>query len=366
MLLAPTLYSYVAGNPVDATDPSGAVPALVAACAGDAIVNTVAGALLGRKHTAGDYLRGLAKGCADGLLMFGVGKFLSVGLRSVRPAAKALDEIAEGVGTTCRVGPRSFTGETLVLMADGTTKPISEIKVGDEVLATDPDTGEQGPHRVTALFEHPDDVVDLDVNGEVVTTTEDHPFWNATDHRFEEAQHLDRGDQLQSPDGHRSTVGGLRLDTAHTAQAYNLTVEGLHTYYVLAGTRPILVHNTDGAFCGIKNPISSDEISAANRVFEGARLRPGGTTPQDALINAGRLDGFFQKAASLIRNIAGDHMFDNGNKRTAYWAVNELMVRNNIMSGPTSDELWRTIMTVSKPGGSSMAIDDIAAMLRGY
>ena len=156
--------------------------------------------------------------------MFGVGKFLSVGLRSVRPAAKALDNIAEGAGTTCRVGPRSFTGKTLVLMADGTTNPISEIKIGDEVLATDPETGEQGPHRVTALFEHPDEVVDLDVDGEVVTTTEDHPFWNATDHRYEEAQDLDKGDQLQSPNGLRSTVNGLRNDTTRTARAFNLTV----------------------------------------------------------------------------------------------------------------------------------------------
>jgi hypothetical protein len=27
---------------------------------------------------------------------------------------------------------------------------------------------------------------------------------------------------------------------------YNLTVDQLHTYYVMAGTTPILVHNTDG------------------------------------------------------------------------------------------------------------------------
>ncbi|MFI5733146.1 polymorphic toxin-type HINT domain-containing protein [Kribbella sp. NPDC051587] len=239
----PNLYSYVGGNPADLTDPSGAIPAIVAACVGDALVNTVAGALLGRKHTAGDYLRGLAKGCADGVLMFGVGKFLSIGLRSAKPAAKLLDDVAERVGKACRVGPRSFTGDTLVQMADGSAKPISEIKVGDEVLAADPRTGEQGPHRVSAIFEHPDEVTDLDVDGHVVTTTEDHPFWNATDQRFEEAQELDRGDQLQSPDGSRPTVGGLRAGTSRTAQAYNLTVDGVHTYFVFAGAEAVLVHN---------------------------------------------------------------------------------------------------------------------------
>jgi hypothetical protein len=37
----------------------------------------------------------------------------------------------------------SFSGATTVLMADGTRKPIEDIKVGDRVVATDPETGEQ-------------------------------------------------------------------------------------------------------------------------------------------------------------------------------------------------------------------------------
>ncbi|WP_344844083.1 RHS repeat-associated core domain-containing protein [Kribbella ginsengisoli] len=232
----PNLYSYVDGDPVDATDPSGAVPQIVAACAGGALINTVAGALLGRKHTAGDYLRGLAKGCVDGVLMFGVGKFLSVGLRSARPFARYLDEVAETAAKAC-----SFTGETLVLMADGSKKPISQVEVGDEVLATDPETGEQGPHKVTQVFEHSDRVIDLEVAGDVVTTTANHPFWNATDRRFEPAAELDRGDQVQSADGRRFTIGGLKTGGARQAAAYNLSVEGIHTYHV--GPDELLVHN---------------------------------------------------------------------------------------------------------------------------
>jgi RHS repeat-associated protein len=243
-------YSYVDGNPVDATDPSGAVAQLVAACAGGAIVNTVAGALLGRKHTAGDYLRGLAKGCGENLLMFGVGKFLGVGLRAARPAAKELDEIAQFRGASC---PLSFAGETLVLMADGAKKPISEVKVGDEVLATDPETGEQGPHKVTALIQHPDQLSDLEVAGGVVTTTEDHPFWNATDHRWDQAKDLDKDDELLSPDGTRSQVRGLRRNTTRRATAYNLTIEGPHTYYVLSGPTPVLVHNSGGCLPALRD-----------------------------------------------------------------------------------------------------------------
>jgi hypothetical protein len=219
------------------------MPQIVAACAGGAVVNTLAGVLLGRKHTVGDYLRGLGKGCAEGVLMFGVGKFLSVGLRSTRPLTKLLDDAAETAAKAC-----SFTGETLVLMADGTKKPIAKVEVGDEVLATDPETGEQGPHKVTEVFEHSDRVIDLEVAGEVVTTTTNHPFWNATDQRFEPAGDLDRGDQVQSADGRRFTIGGLKGSSEHTATAYNLSVEGVHTYHV--GAEELLVHNT----CGV--PIS--------------------------------------------------------------------------------------------------------------
>ena len=72
-------------------------------------------------------------------------------------------------------------------MADGTTKPISEVEVGDEVLAVDPETGQRGARRVLNLFVHDDTLVDLGIDGDVVTTTEDHPFWNHTDQAFQRA-----------------------------------------------------------------------------------------------------------------------------------------------------------------------------------
>lgn len=233
----PNLYSYVGGDPVDATDPSGQIAQFVVACAGGGLTNTIAGVLLGRKHTTGDYLRGLAKGCGEGVLMFGAGKILSVGLRAVKPLAKEAEALSQLRGAAC-----SFAGETQVLMADGTKKPISKVKLGEEVLATDPETGEQSPHRVVALIEHPDELVDLEVGESVVRTTEDHPFWNATDQQFEPAAELDPGDEVQSAQGDRITIGGLKAETSHRATAYNLSVEGIHTYHV--GADEVLVHNT--------------------------------------------------------------------------------------------------------------------------
>ncbi|MCP4308037.1 MAG: hypothetical protein GY788_24825, partial [bacterium] len=43
----------------------------------------------------------------------------------------------------------SFSGATLVLMADGSRKPIEDIEVGDKVLATDPEAGQTIAREVT-------------------------------------------------------------------------------------------------------------------------------------------------------------------------------------------------------------------------
>ncbi|WP_329108700.1 polymorphic toxin-type HINT domain-containing protein [Micromonospora sp. NBC_01699] len=141
----------------------------------------------------------------------------------------------------------SFSGQTGVLLADGSTKPIEEIAVGDVVLATDPETGEEGPRRVTQVWSHEDDLIDLKLDDDKsLTTTEDHPFWNATDRQWQEAQQLDTGDMLHTSRGTELPVVGLDWRTAHRGAAFNLTIDDIHTYYVMAGNTPVLVHNTGG------------------------------------------------------------------------------------------------------------------------
>jgi len=49
-------------------------------------------------------------------------------------------------------------------------------------------------------------------------------------------------------------VVGLHLASVHTATAHNLTVDDIHTYYVVAGTTPVLVHNSDEFSCGTPLP----------------------------------------------------------------------------------------------------------------
>ncbi|WP_076831118.1 polymorphic toxin-type HINT domain-containing protein [Frankia sp. CcI49] len=77
-----------------------------------------------------------------------------------------------------------------------------------------------------------------------LTATNHHPFWNPDTHHWENADQLTTGDHLQTPTGQPTTI-----TTTHTYQrvdtVYNLTIADLHTYYVLAGNTPILVHNSN-------------------------------------------------------------------------------------------------------------------------
>lgn len=143
------------------------------------------------------------------------------------------------VGAAC-----SFSAGTTVVMADGSRKAIADVEVGDYVLAEDPETGERGPRRVTHVWKHEDTVVDLEIDGDLVTTTEDHPFWNVTDGEWQQAQDLDVGDLVRTTQGDLVEVGGVRLGTARTTTAFNLTVDGIHTYFVGVGEDDVLVHNT--------------------------------------------------------------------------------------------------------------------------
>ncbi|MER5429269.1 LamG-like jellyroll fold domain-containing protein [Streptomyces sp. NPDC002588] len=74
-------------------------------------------------------------------------------------------------------------------------------------------------------------------------TTFHHPFYDETRSAFVEAEDLTPGDVLQTPTG-TVAVGNVRLYHADTT-TYDLTIGALHTYYVQAGSTPVLVHNCD-------------------------------------------------------------------------------------------------------------------------
>ncbi|MDK9495229.1 ricin-type beta-trefoil lectin domain protein [Streptomyces katrae] len=149
----------------------------------------------------------------------------------------------------------SFTAGTLVLMADGTVKNIEDVKIGEEVIATDPQSGETASKTVTSeIFTEDDkDYIELTVKGQdrPITTTTHHPFWSASDASWVDAGELKPGATLRTDAG--TTVGIASVHRYRAdQQTYNLTVSDLHTYYVLVGETPVLVHNANRrSTCGI-------------------------------------------------------------------------------------------------------------------
>ncbi|MEV5302941.1 polymorphic toxin-type HINT domain-containing protein [Amycolatopsis methanolica] len=134
-------------------------------------------------------------------------------------------------------------------MADGSTKPIAALKLGDEITNAEPDDPNTQKHVVTAIHITDDDrdfatVTIATPNGpKDIVTTAHHLFWDTTTHAWTEAAALKPAEQLDTPgDGHVAVLA-VRVYTG-TLQTYNLTIDTVHTYYVLAGTAPVLVHNS--------------------------------------------------------------------------------------------------------------------------
>lgn len=126
------------------------------------------------------------------------------------------------------------------------TKNIEDVQVGDWVLAKDTgEAGRAGPHQVTALprnwTEH---VVHVQVEGGgEVQATRSHPFY-VDGKGWTDASELTLGDRLRDDQGRTVQVERLWTEDKVT-DTFNLTVEGVHAYYVLAGDTPVLVHNVD-------------------------------------------------------------------------------------------------------------------------
>ena len=165
----------------------------------------------------------------------------------------------------------SFTADTRVLLADGTTRPIDEVTVGTDVLAADPVTALPAARPVTDLVtgSGPKELVDLTVDGTRVTATAGHPFWRPDVDRWTDAGDLRVGDTVQSVAGD-APVQAVRYRTQETT-VFNLTVGGLHTYFVMAGDVPVLVHNAgctvaDRIAAVRANPLLIDEADRLSRI----------------------------------------------------------------------------------------------------
>ncbi len=201
------------------------------------------------------------------------------------------------VGRSLAAGCKCFLAGTDVLMSDGKTKNIEDVELGDKVLATDPETGETGLREVTRLIWTDGDKYfnELSIatpDGiEHLTATHEHPFWSPSEGRWVPAGDLRPGTTLRTDDASIVVVTGNRGFTKHV-RTYNLTVDDLHTYYVLAGDTPVLVHNSNG-LCGSAALDNGDWQHIVDR------HRPGGALVDDAA-------GIFTGKAKHVRQRIAD------------------------------------------------------------
>jgi pretoxin HINT domain-containing protein len=167
--------------------------------------------------------------------------------KTSKAARKALNDVK--VLTRAKKGCQSFVPGTQVLMSSGASKPIESVRMGDLVLATDPMTGRSEAKPVTNItmgmgLKHLVDVRirTFGLTAFTITATSAHPFWAPESGAWQHAGTLTAGQTLSTISGPSPKI----FTSTHRferAQVHNLTVAGLHTYYVMAGRTPVLVHN---------------------------------------------------------------------------------------------------------------------------
>ncbi|WP_235827905.1 polymorphic toxin-type HINT domain-containing protein [Brevibacillus migulae] len=123
-----------------------------------------------------------------------------------------------------------FTAGTRVTTVEG-EKPIEEIAVGDQVLAKDDVTGEMAYKEVEWLYQrNVEETYNITVGGEVITTTDEHPFW-IVGKGWVESKKLAVGDVLTTSDGKEIAIEKIEVKKEHN-KVYNFKVKDFHTYFV--------------------------------------------------------------------------------------------------------------------------------------
>ncbi|MCA2216956.1 hypothetical protein LDL48_29500 [Wangella sp. NEAU-J3] len=196
----------------------------------------------------GDYVGGFLSGFSA-IPVIG---YLGTGAKAFKNSDKlrSIKELFEKLFKKCRRS--SFVPGTLVLLASGRLVPIEEVEKGTEVAATEPTVGgtvdkpvagtrsADGVKRIIDVGI--DDDGDPDTAPKIVSATESHPFWVPGLNTWIPASGLAVGLPLLSADGTRTHVATIAERTVAT-RVHNLSITGIPTYYVMAGSASVLVHN---------------------------------------------------------------------------------------------------------------------------
>lgn len=143
-----------------------------------------------------------------------------------------------------------FVAGTSISMADGTSKNIEDVKVGDKIFTWNEKDGVKEISQVSNEINLTKDViyevVFADASMSVFTTkfncTAEHPVL-IKGKGWVSAEELEEGDLAQDINANPMVVKSVKVVSTEPTKVYNLSIEGNHNYYA----NKILVHNKDTA-----------------------------------------------------------------------------------------------------------------------
>lgn len=286
-----------------------------------------------------------------------------VGSRVACTGVEIMSEVAQEA-----VSLHSFDPATKVLLASGVAVAIADIKLGDKVLATDPHTGQTSEQPVTMLHRNVDlDLTDITVStgpesGQttVLHTTQHHPLWDATTGSWVIAAGLKAGvSTLTAPDGTVQYVTEVRNFNG-SKEMRDLTVAQVHTYYVLANDRPVLVHNnceSGGGGPGFTPAGATNNLNDKDAALRDllARSKAGDVSAREeiARLTGGR---YFDPNASnndaiVSRAAEEDDLFEPDSRRPFQPPRTKVSRPSTGKKGRVADTLMRIIPWLMPPWG---------------
>lgn len=152
-------------------------------------------------------------------------------------------------GQSVSLGGGCFIAGTIVLMADGSKKPIEQLRKGDNVLGYDGKKAIPVTIQACLTFPHKQTYKLTFSDGNTLTLTDSHPLyspdagWRSLSPAMTKEEtptlpvsQLEIGDVIATIDG---TCTLIAIEKKQIEQVYNITVNGTHTYYA----NGVLVHN---------------------------------------------------------------------------------------------------------------------------
>lgn len=199
-----------------------------------------------------------------------------------------------------------FVAGTSVAMGAGVYKSIENIVVGDKVLSYNEENGQVSCQKVIDIFsKEVNQTISLVVNGELIETTYNHPFWSPKHNGWVQAGELNIGDYVLNSNGELEIISSKVVNEyLNPVMVYNFTVENNHTYYV--GEDEILVHNECKELQSKRNKAVKEAWKNEKKAVLDGTSKYNWTPSQKAeLIKNGSIKGYEGAHMIDVKNLVG-------------------------------------------------------------